>query len=83
MSGARGGIVRNEENGEEDISKGATWTAVAAPSDLVPQQLALLIGENDGHSESSYLHISYVTDFSYFPVVMFTQKCGWAENMSY
>jgi hypothetical protein len=24
MSGARGGIVRNEENGEEDISKGAT-----------------------------------------------------------
>jgi len=37
MSGARGGIVHNEENREMDISKGATSTAVAAPSDLVPE----------------------------------------------
>lgn len=37
MSGARGGIVCNEENREEDINKGATRTAVAAPTDLVPE----------------------------------------------
>jgi len=37
ISGARGGIVCNEENREEDINKGATRTAVAAPTDLVPE----------------------------------------------
>ena len=37
MSAARGRKVCNEGNREEDISKGATWTAVAAPSDLMPE----------------------------------------------